>query len=75
LSALAHEAGFKINKLKYFNLPGSFAWLLMGRVLRRRSFDESPVWWYDRLVIPGVRIVESLVAPPFGQSLLLVAEA
>jgi len=75
LSALAHEAGFKIDKLKYFNLPGSFAWLLMARVLRRRSFDESPVWWYDRLVIPGVRFVESLGAPPFGQSLLLVAEA
>jgi len=26
-------------------------------------------------VIPGVRFVESLAAPPFGQSLLLVAEA
>jgi SAM-dependent methyltransferase len=74
LSALAYEAGFKIKKLKYFNLPGSFAWLLMGRVLHWKSWDESPVRWYDRFVIPYVRYVESLGAPPFGQSLLLVAE-
>jgi SAM-dependent methyltransferase len=75
LRSLAHQAGFKINKLKYLNLPGSFAWLLMGRVLRWKTWDEAPVRWYDQLVIPGVRFVESIIAPPFGQSLLLIAEA
>ena len=74
LGTLARQAGFNVKKLKYFNLPGSLAWLLMGRVLRWKSWEESPVRWYDRLVIPGVRLVESLSAPPFGQSVLLIAE-
>ncbi len=74
LKELTHQAGFKIRKLKYFNLPGSFAWFLIGRVLRWKTWDESPVRWYDRLVIPGVRAVERIAAPPFGQSLLLIAE-
>lgn len=75
LRALTQQAGFKVKKLKYFNLPGSLAWLLMGRVLRWKSWDESPVRWYDQLIVPSVRTIESLCAPPFGQSLLLIAEA
>lgn len=75
LKAVVQEAGLSVIKLGYFNLPGSLAWLLMGRVLRWKSFSESPVKWYDRSVIPLTRFVESVCPPPFGQSLLMIAVA
>jgi SAM-dependent methyltransferase len=54
----------------YMNLPGFFAWFLVVRMMRRRLSEEG-IGIYDRL-IPGIRRVEELVRPPFGQSLVAV---
>jgi SAM-dependent methyltransferase len=58
----------RIERSYYMNLPGFFAWFVVGRVLRRQ-LKESDVGFYDR-VVPAVRAVESRVRPPFGQSLV-----
>lgn len=58
----------RIEDSRYMNLPGYFAWFVLGRVLRRQ-LTESDAGLYDRL-IPGIRAVESRVRPPFGQSLV-----
>jgi SAM-dependent methyltransferase len=57
-----------IERSYYMNLPGFFAWFVLGRVLRRQ-LRESDVGLYDRAV-PAVRAVESRLKPPFGQSLV-----
>jgi SAM-dependent methyltransferase len=70
------KAGYKIVRLHYFNWVGYFAWWLGFCVLKRRRFDAKSVVLFDRVIFPVVHSLESHIArPPFGQSLLAVAQA
>lgn len=70
------DAGFNIIRLQYFNVTGYFAWWLNFCVLKKRQFEVGSVRMFDRVIFPVTSTVESwLPAPPFGQSLLAVAEA
>lgn len=70
------EAGFRVERLFYFNFAGYFAWWLNFRLLGSRSFNPAAVRLYDRVIFPVVHCLESrLLRPPFGQSLLAVARA
>ena len=75
LATKTRAAGFEIESLRYFNLPGFFAWGFNTRVLRARRLSGGPgaVRVYDRTVVRAARWLEKRWAPPFGQSLLLVA--
>jgi SAM-dependent methyltransferase len=67
-------AGLRTIDARYTNLPGFFAWALVVRVLRLHPTAGHLAHFYDRAIIPVVRRIEERVRPPFGQSLLLVAE-
>lgn len=70
------SAGFDVVTLRYYNLPGYFAWWLSFCLLKKRGFDPAAVRFYDRVVFPVVFFLErKLCRPPFGQSLLVVARA
>ena len=70
------HAGFKIQKLRYFNVVGYFGWWASFCLLNKRSFDIHAVGLFDRVIFPVVNWTESHVcAPPFGQSLLAIATA
>lgn len=58
----------RAERMYYMNMPGFFAWFLLGRVLRR-PLDSGSIGLYDK-VIPGIRAVEGRVKPPFGQTLV-----
>jgi SAM-dependent methyltransferase len=58
----------EIERCYYMNLPGFFAWFLVVRLMKRRLNEES-IGLYDKL-IPAIRRVETVIAPPFGQSLV-----
>jgi len=76
LSKKLSDAGFNIVRLQYFNVTGYFAWWLNFCVLKKRQFEVKSVRMFDRVIFPVTSTVESwLPAPPFGQSLLAVAEA
>jgi SAM-dependent methyltransferase len=76
LRAKLEAAGFAIERLRYFNLVGYFAWWLNFCLLRRRAFDVASVRLFDRAIFPLVNALEvKLAAPPFGQSLLAIARA
>ena len=76
LSSRLREAGFQIVRLRYFNLPGYFGWWLMFRVLKKSCFNPGGVRWFDRFIFPPTHWLETkLIAPPFGQSLLVIAQA
>jgi SAM-dependent methyltransferase len=69
-------AGFKIERLNYFNSIGYFAWWFNFIFLKKRKFDAASVKLYDRIIFPLVYGFESKVTPPpFGQSLIAVARA
>jgi len=69
------NAGFEIVRLNYFNCVGYFGWWLNFCVLRKRIFDVGAVRFFDRAIFPFVYWCESrLCPPPFGQSLIAVAQ-
>jgi SAM-dependent methyltransferase len=72
--ALAQDADLKIRRLHFVNFIGFFGWWMNARIFRR---DEQSAWQiaiFDRLIVPALSRIESLVPPPFGQSLFAVLE-
>jgi SAM-dependent methyltransferase len=74
LQALIHSVGFQTVTAHYANLPGFFGWWLIVRVLGMTPTAGRLATRYDRYVIPVVRRIELVVRPPFGPSLLIVAQ-
>lgn len=70
---LFESAGFEVRSLSYWNMPGFFGWWLYGRVLRVKAIPRSSALTFDRYILPIVRMLESRIPKPFGQSLLIVA--
>jgi SAM-dependent methyltransferase len=66
------RAGFEVRSLKFFNAAATLPWLVNGRLLRRAYLPEGQVSLADRLV-PLLRL-ERLVGPPFGISLIAIAQ-
>jgi SAM-dependent methyltransferase len=73
LERKAGDAGFEIVKSKYFDVAGIAPWLVKYRMLRSKTMSGGAVSAYDNLVVPFMRRVESIIAPPIGKNILLVA--
>jgi SAM-dependent methyltransferase len=67
-------AGFTVRSARYVNLPGFFAWWLTMRASNVGAGGGRLTNIYDRIVVPVTSRVERIVQPPFGLSVLLVAE-
>jgi SAM-dependent methyltransferase len=72
LTKLAREAGFEIVKARYFDVAGIAPWYVSFVLLHGRP-KSNAVAIYDRFVVPPMRILEGIVAPPIGKNVLLVA--
>jgi SAM-dependent methyltransferase len=72
LLRLFSRAGFKVLKLRYFDLLGVLPWYFAYTLLKRPMTGGS-VSLYDNLVVPITRALERLAPAPFGKNLLLVA--
>lgn len=73
LAAIVADAGFSILTLRYFDLLGVVPWWLINTLGGKRTFDPAMARLYDRVGVPLTRAIESVIAPPFGKNLLLVA--
>ncbi|MFM7181433.1 MAG: class I SAM-dependent methyltransferase [Verrucomicrobiales bacterium] len=70
------KAGFKVEKLHYFNLVGYFAWWFSFCLRKQRSFGIQQVRFYDRIIFPVINAIETnAFRPPIGQSLIAIARA
>ena len=67
------QAGFNIVRSRYFDIIGVAPWWLLNTVMGSTGFNPLLVGIYDALFTPLTRGLESLVAPPFGKNILLVA--
>jgi hypothetical protein len=75
LAAKTSEAGLRVVDLYHVNMIGWPLWLVNGRLLRSTGQGrERAVAIYDRFLVPVARALEGRARPPFGQSLMLVAE-
>jgi SAM-dependent methyltransferase len=78
LVALVHAAGLKVLRAYYINGLGAIPYFLNARVLKPRTLGgavDAQLRVFDRYVVPILRRVERVVPMPFGQSLIVVAEA
>lgn len=70
------KANFSIQKGFYINIVGFFGWFLNGKVLRNtpRSYSiEGQATFFDRYIVNVLRRIEGILQPPFGQSLIIIA--
>ena len=73
LRAAVEAAGLSVEKIHYANALGLIGYFLATSVFRLTPKEGSMVKVYDRVVLPVTKWAESLVRPPFGQSVFVVA--
>jgi SAM-dependent methyltransferase len=74
MSRLAAAAGLRVRKAHYMNVCGFFGWWANSHIFRREAQSEGQIEFFDRYVVPILSRFESVVPPPFGQSLFVVLE-
>ena len=68
----ARAAGFVVEQARYFDMAGVVPWYIHF-VLLRRPMGGGSVSLYDKVAVPATRFLESLMTPPIGKNVLLVA--
>jgi len=66
-------SGLNVLKIHYVNMVGFFAWYLKGRRNYSRITNKDVVF-YDKFIVPWLKVVEKWCRPPFGQSIFAVAQ-
>lgn len=64
----------QIRQLDYMNIVGAVGWFVNFVVLRRNSQSSGQVKVFDNIITPVQSRMERIIPPPFGQSLVVVAE-
>ncbi|BCJ65627.1 class I SAM-dependent methyltransferase [Polymorphospora rubra] len=73
MRAALEEAGLTVEKLHYANALGLIGYYMATSVFKLTPKEGPMVKVYDTLVLPTTKAAESLVRPPFGQSVFAVA--
>jgi SAM-dependent methyltransferase len=71
---IASACGFRVKRLRYMNAIGAFGWWANARIFRREAQSEAQIKFFDRYMAPVASRVESLLPPPFGQSIFAVLQ-
>lgn len=74
LEEKCRRAGFRVLTSGYFDFVGILPWWVKYRLLRSRKMEAGAVRFYDKFVVPAVRLAESKVRPPVGKNIFLVGE-
>ena len=72
-SRIMKTAGFKVIKVKYFDLAGIVPWFI-SLVWLKRTLTGAQVSLYDKFVVPIVKNLERMITPPIGKNLIIVAK-
>lgn len=67
------RSGFKVVHQKYLNSLGAIGWFVNGRILRREIPPSGQLRIFNKIV-PILKFTERLFPPPFGISLMSVAQ-
>lgn len=67
-------AGLEVVSVRYANSVGLILYYAFTSLLRKQPSTGGTMIFYDRLVVPMVRALETMIRrPPFGQSVVAVA--
>jgi SAM-dependent methyltransferase len=73
MRAVMAEAGLEIEKLHYANALGLIGYYAATSIFKLAPKEGPMVKIYDSIVLPITKAMESVVRPPFGQSVFVVA--
>ncbi len=74
LRSSVEAVGFSVVDIRYVNSVGALAWWVLAKQLGKIPTKRWSALTYDRAVVPVLRRLEDRWEPPFGQSILCVAE-
>lgn len=74
LETKLRRVGFRTIVSSYFDLLGVAPWWIKYRLLGSANMEPGAVRFYDRYVVPAARRVESVIHPPLGKNVIVVAE-
>lgn len=74
LESRVTAARFDIHLAKHFDILGVLPWWLLNTVLGSTTFNPTLMKVYDRVFVPLTRRIESVVVPPIGKNIILVAK-
>ena len=74
LEEKCRRAGFRVLTSGYLDLPGVLPWWFKYCVIKSEAMEPGAVKFYDRYCIPFIKAAETLVRPPVGKNVFLVAE-
>jgi SAM-dependent methyltransferase len=72
LCRIVEKSKFTIDSCNYFDSFGILPWFLFMKILGG-SLNSSSSLYYDRLIVPWLKKLESIILPPIGKNLLLIA--
>jgi ubiquinone/menaquinone biosynthesis C-methylase UbiE len=72
VSEKVKKTNFKIERMDYLNLIGTFGWFYDARIKGIVNQNEQHVVFFDNRIVPIVRRFEQNLKIPFGQSLLVI---
>jgi SAM-dependent methyltransferase len=74
LESKCREAGFTVAYSRYFDAMGVIPWWLRFKLLKAGALSPSAVKLYDKIGVPVMKAAESLITPPIGKNVILVAK-
>ncbi len=75
LAAIIEAAGFRINKISYFDLLGTPVYFILSKILKKSTISAGDVAKFDRIWVAISKQVDRLFGDraPVGKNLLVVA--
>jgi len=70
---LTKKVGFTIVKARFCDIVGIIPWYV-NFVLLNNSISGGSVSLYDKIVVPPMRLLETLIPPPIGKNVLLITK-
>jgi hypothetical protein len=69
------DAGLEVVEVRYANSLGLLCYYAFTSLLKKQPSTGGTMSFYDRMVVPLVRLLERAIGdrPPFGQSVVAVA--
>jgi len=71
LRKVLEHNGFEIEKIYYMNFIGFFGWYFNAKLFERMPEKQSV--FFDKYIVPVEKIIEKLIKPPIGQSIVAIA--
>lgn len=65
--------GFEIVKLRKLNFLGSIGWFIAGKIFKDKRVSEGKIRIFN-LIAPLFLTLETIIEPPFGTSILVIAK-